>query len=240
MLKILFGLISVAVEENTATHVRTKVPAIAFHRTATAEEATTNHAHLQLQVSERLFASRTTMIADLLCLGHISEYSSDSADRRIPNNSSNWQLTWMSNRSYSAPSGGVAQRQSRGLISPVSVVQVYPPPPILPPGTRWVPGGKIGIEDRFHRNQRPLVPPSPFSSRVRRRVGFTAPSGSFTKLWRGTPVPGGCRLGRSTDVHGHKPFKGSEGGASPTLRSHPVQRPATSTPTSPDAGLRRW
>src|SRR5437879_2156922 len=32
----------------------------------------------------------------------------------------------------SRPSGGVAQRQSRGLISPVSEVQFLPPPPIFP------------------------------------------------------------------------------------------------------------
>ena len=128
-LKVLFGLVPVTKKKETATDVGTECSTVANHGTVGAEEATTDHAGLQLQLFNRLIASRTSLIVLLLCLCHICEYIPDwpPEGRR---------LTWMSDRSYSAPSGGVAQRQSRGLISPVSVVQVYPPPPIWPRGTR--------------------------------------------------------------------------------------------------------
>jgi hypothetical protein len=70
-LKVVLGLVSIAVKEDPAAQLGTELPAIPLDGTATAEKATTDHAGLQLEIGEGPVASRTPMLARLRRLFHM-------------------------------------------------------------------------------------------------------------------------------------------------------------------------
>jgi hypothetical protein len=70
-LKIVFSLVAIAVEEKPSTHLRTERTTIPFHGAVSAEEATTDHAGLQLKINEGLATSRTWEIVVSFLFCHI-------------------------------------------------------------------------------------------------------------------------------------------------------------------------
>jgi hypothetical protein len=70
-LEIILGLVSVTVEKTAPTNIRTERPPESFHGAVAAEEATTDHAGLQLEIDEGLAASRTPSVVFVCLLCHV-------------------------------------------------------------------------------------------------------------------------------------------------------------------------
>jgi hypothetical protein len=70
-LEILFGLVAVAVEEETAADIGAEIAPVSLNDALPAEEATTDHAALQLQVRNKLAAFRAPMLFVSISLCHI-------------------------------------------------------------------------------------------------------------------------------------------------------------------------